>query len=185
MPTQITAGSRHSRLIVVIGLTAAMSAGWISARANSISQTSINECAANLLKAHRALIEDPSLRRTDEPLAAYVRRVSSPLPGESNDLYLIRIEGYVKALERAATAHELVVITPVLRDNSPANSESWRRIVSANLRFRSGAATVRALWFSGRTAKDPAEERKRLSLAITKTLLDLKAAFEGLRTVHP
>jgi hypothetical protein len=177
-------GSVPRMVVIVAAATLAVSLPS-GAQPHRMTQRRINELAATLLRAHRALIEEPGIRRADERLEAYMSRIAAPLPGETDAHYREREEGYVSAVERAAAYRGLLATRPTLRDRSVANLADWSRAEKVAAALPAAAARVRAAWISDRRGRPGAGETARLAGGLTEAVLLLKTAFEALRDAQP
>jgi hypothetical protein len=150
-----------------------------------IGQQRINEMASTLLRAHRALIEEPGLRREGERLETYMDRIAAPLPGESAARYRAREDGYVIALERVAGVENLLTAIPSLRDNSPPNARLWQQAVKASALLPTRSAHVRGAWTDCRRAGAGNAGSHRLGFEMAQTIFLIKAAYDALREARP
>jgi hypothetical protein len=150
-----------------------------------IAQQRINEMAAALLRAHRALIEEPGLRHEGERLEAYLERAAAPLPGESGVRYRVREGAYVAALERVAAAENLCTAIPSLHDNSLPNVTLWQHAVKASSLLPTRAAHVRVAWTDCRRAGAEHADTHRLGIEMAQTILWIKTAYDALREARP
>ena len=156
-----------------------------SAQARQISQQRTNELAAVLLRARRALIEEPGLRRDGERLETYMERIAARLPGEPDSRRLARGERYVTALERAASPGNICIAAPVLQDNSPANTRLWQKAAHASALLPQSAARVRAAWTACRQQRAGSAETQRLGRELTQAVYVIKSAYDALREARP
>jgi hypothetical protein len=182
--------NRAFRRIAIAGLFAAVMAAASPGRAlaagpRTVAQFRINEWAAGLLRAHRALIEDPGLRLPGEPLEVFTERIAAPLPGETEARYRERVDSYVASVQRAADVHRLCVALPVLHDTDASNVALWRKAVEASGHLHFRAAKVRETWLAFRHRRPNRTETRRLGMEIAQTLLVLKTAYEALRDARP
>jgi len=95
----------------------------------AITQRAINEVAAPVEMARRALLEEAGLRRPGEGLSVYVRRIALPLSGESNATYKKRIARYLTLLADSAKVALMLSAVPALHDTSAANKAQWDHLV--------------------------------------------------------
>jgi hypothetical protein len=171
-------------LLLSILLVAAARPSWAEPH-RPISQARINELAGVLLRAHRALIEEPGLRREGERLEPYMDRIAATLPGETSARYVARVDAYVAAIERAVDARNLCVSAPAPRDGSPANVALWNTAVRAEAKLPAQAARVRGAWAAIRRGSPTVAETHGLGSEMAKTILVIKAALEALRSARP
>ena len=147
--------------------------------AGSLSQRRINEYAASLLTAERALLEAPRLRQPDEPLPAYLRRLTLPLPNESEPQRRTRINGYFAALAKAITETAGLRKVPTLCDADAANLKTWKTASAAIAALPRCLQSLRADFKREKTAPDA------LPTELTQTIFALHAAREALRDARP
>jgi hypothetical protein len=110
--------------------------------------------------------------------------------GESKNTRLARHEEYVEAFKSLTDTRNLCIAVPNLRDKSPANIEKWQKATRASALL---PARYYALVSVGRTlvhhvdveSYDGQFHDQHLAREITKTLLEIKTAFEALREARP
>ena len=144
-----------------------------------LSQRRINESAASLLTAERAVLEAPRLRQPNEPLPDYCRRLVLTLPQETEAQRRTRINGYFAELEKATAQTATLRTVPPLCDSTPENRKRWRTI-SVSL-----SDLPRCL---RRLHADLTREKSApaaLPTELTQTLYALHAAKEALRDARP
>lgn len=166
------------------GLSLILIQGGPALAAQRVSQNRINEWAASLLRAHRALIDEPGLRRNGERLDLYLQRIAAPLDGETDEKWRARMRTFAAALTQAAGTGRLCLAAPALRDASPENAAAWRRAVRASAALPGSCA--RALAAIQSAGDTPSVARRRLvGLELTRTMYVVKDAFEALREARP
>lgn len=157
-----------------------------------LDQRRLNELAASLQKAHRALIEETRLRREGEHLEVYMARIAAPLPNENQDRYRARVERYLAAIRQAEQATHTYRAVPVLSDRSPGNVTLWknacRLIADLPVRVTKTQAEWRTVQAEERRAHPPAEKDRAIQafgLELTETLRLVKDASDALRDARP
>ena len=163
--------------IFCLGLLFAQAAG--GQKAAPLSPRRINEYAAALSGAERALLERPNLRRSGEALPDYCRRLVMSLPGEDAPRRKARINGYFAALERAAQQTADLRKPPALCDSSPENLQCWKAAAAAV------AALPRHLQNLRKDLKREKNAPAALFAELTQTLYTVHAARESLRNARP
>lgn len=146
---------------------------------NALSQRRINECAASLLTAERALLETPRLRLPNEPLPVYCRRLVLALPNETEARRKARISGYFAALAKAADQTAELKIAPPLCDSSPENQKRWQTVSASVAALPRCLRSLRADFQREKAAPDA------LSTELIQTLYAVHAAKEALRDARP
>ncbi len=143
-------------------------------------QRRINEAAASLERARRAILETPRLRRGKEDLSAYFGKIFSP--GAGRPVLMKDWKPFAAALERAA--HETVGYRklPPLLDTSSQNRKWWEGAVSALGRLPQKIQEIKA---AGQKKPDASGGNEALAKAFASTLLVLIEARDGLRNARP
>ena len=157
--------------------------GWgLATPADALTQRRINTLAACLLQTHLTLVEEPGIRRPEEPLPAYFGRLLALQPGEKPAARRTRITGYLASLGQAVDRTAALRRMPSLHATSTANRALWQQIglnlgdVSAYL------AKARAEWArEGSGPGAPAETAKAVAQAIWHT----QNAYAALRDALP
>lgn len=162
-----------SLLFLLFGLAAPPSAR----AAGPFPQRRINEFAATLERARRALIEETGLRPPGEPMARYLTRLAQPLPGEKPEAFRTRIESYLTLLAKAADETASIRRMPSLRDRSPANVATWQRASRALGFLPERIAKLREAW------RKPMAEQNRPPSA-SRSKLPNQAASELDEALH-
>ena len=145
----------------------------------ALSQRRINEYAAALLSAERALLEAPRLRLPNEPLPAYCRRLVLPLPNEKEAERRARINGYFAALEKAANQTAEIRKAPPLLDAELENQKRWKLISASVSALPRCLQSLRADFQREKTAPNA------LPNELIQTLYAIHAAKEALRDARP
>lgn len=149
-----------------------------------LMQYRINELAADLLKARRALNEETGLRQPNEPLHTYCERIAAPLPNESPIAYKTRLSGYIETLAQTIRATADARRVPLLRDNSTANRELWQRATTKLSYLPKRLARLRAVWQQQRLHPGVGTETA-LGAEMEETLLLMQNAYQALRDARP
>jgi hypothetical protein len=157
--------------------------------APATTQRQINGMAAALERARMALIEDTGLRQPQEPLSAYLDRIAAPQPGEAVTAYNVRLQGYLKAIEQAATATAPGRRVPPLRHADPANRQIWQRAAEALTRLPLSLQQARDAWKSVVSEETRNSARTaplhRLGAELNRSLAQILTAFGALRDARP
>lgn len=155
----------------------------IASRAQAITQRRINEMAATLQRAQKALIEETRLRKNNEYLDKYFARIALQLPGEKLDRYDSRIEGYLHSLSDAEKTTRELHAQPTLHDKSDGNRKLWE-VVSVSL--SSLPVKMEKLKLSWKQTKSVASGKgSSLGAELTQTLRFIKTAYDALRNARP
>jgi len=154
----------------------------MAVQAHAVTQRRINTAAASLYRVHLALVEEPGLRRPEEPLPAYFGRLLALQPGEKPAARHARVAAYLALLIQTANQNAPLCKIPALRSNSAANRALWQQI-SVNLRdVAASAAKVSQEWTREEaTPGTPAETAKSLA----KALWQIQNAYAALRDALP
>ena len=156
-----------------------------AAQPASIGQHRINELAGSLLRAYRALVEEPGLRRDGERLEPYMERIAAPLPGEPAGRYEARESAYIAALERAEAREQICTTVPILRDTSAANAAAWKKAANASAVIPARVTAVRELWSAQKGHQPSAAAARKLGLRMAQAILVIKLAYDALREARP
>ena len=154
------------------------------------TQRGINEMAATVEAARRALLDDAGLRKPGEALTPYLRRIALPLPAESRANYLARINGYLALLEQSAAATKTARALPALRDGSAANMAEWKRTVGALQYLPARLQKTERAWnmthyLVSNLDSAPSVPSTHFDREMEQTVQIVIAANEGLRDVKP
>ena len=168
------------RAVIVLG---AVLLGWgLAVPANALTQRRINTLAACLLQTHLALVEEPGIRRPEEPLPAYFERLLARQPGEKPAVRRARITGYLASLGQAVDQTSSLRRMPSLHATSAANRALWQQI-GLNLNDVSAyLVKARAEWAREEArASVPAETAK----AVAQAVWHIQNAYAALRDALP
>lgn len=129
--------SGFGALLLVLGLVAP---------AQAVTQRRINTLAACLFQTNGALVEQPGIRRPEEPLPAYFGRLLARQPGEKPAARHTRITGYLALLAQTVERTSSLRTIPSLHTTSAANRALWQQI-SLNLNdVAAYLAKARVVW---------------------------------------
>jgi len=168
------------KAVVVIGMLL-VSLGT-AVQAHAVTQRRINAAAASLYRVHLALVEEPGLRRPEEPLAAYFGRLLALQPGEKPAARHARVAEYLALLSQMANQTAPLRKIPVLQSNSSPNRALWQQI-SLNLQDVSASVTkVGMAW--GREEANPGTPTETAKV-LTKALWQIQNAYAALRDALP
>ena len=157
--------------------------GWgLGAPADALPQRRINALAACLLQTHLALVEEPGIRRPDEPLPGYFGRLLALQPGEKPSARRTRIAAYLALLGQTVDRTADLRRPPALHQTSPANRALWQQI-SLNMSDVSAyLVKARATWAREGTASGPPTETAK---AVAQAIWHIQNAYAALRDVIP
>ena len=166
----------------VIAIAVALVSTGMAVQAHAVTQRRINTAAASLYRVHLALVEEPGVRRPEEPLAAYFGRLLVRQPGEKPVARHARVAAYLNLLVQAANQTATLRKLPALRSNSAANRALWQQI-SLNLQDVEASATKLSVEWAREEANPgtPTETAK----ALTKALWQIQNAYAALRDALP
>lgn len=151
---------------------------------SAFTQRRINELAAALEQARRALNEETRLRQPGEKLPDYLRRLAAPLPAETPARYRARLERYLAALTQAATVTTMLQNVPSLHLDTPENRQTWDRAVRALKPLPLRLARVRAAWQRAESHPEKAATAE-LGSELTQTYQHVQTALDALRDARP
>jgi hypothetical protein len=154
----------------------------MATQADALTQRRINSAAACLFQVHLALVEDPGIRRPEEPLPLYFGRLLSLQPGEKPAVRHARVAAYLALLDQAADRTASLRKIPSLQATSAANRALWQQI-SLNLQAAPASlAKVRLTW-----AREEANPGTPVETAktLTQTIWQLQNAYAALRDALP
>lgn len=154
----------------------------------SVTQRQINEQAAALERARRAVAEDSGMRRPGEPLNGYLARLSVPSAHEAPAAYRKRIEGYLALFHRAAEATASARSVPTkLKDSSAGNRRTWETTSRALGFLPKRTETLSLAWRPLQSASAGAgpEDRKRFASELSETMHLVITGLDGLRDARP
>lgn len=154
-----------------------------SALAERITQSRINEMAAEIYRVQQQILVKPGLRREGEPLEAYIERLAKRREGEALKPYHQRLEAYLVAFEQMQTALNAVA-KPSLQDKSSKNQAHWDRInkLLGYLPFRT--KKVRAALHHHTNNSDGSKHRLFHS-EVSDTLRMIRSLYDNLRMARP
>ncbi len=150
--------------------------------AQALTQRRINTIAAGLFQIHSALVEDPGIRRPEEPLPVYFGRLLALQPGEKLTARHVRVAAYLALLDQAAARTAVLRKVPSLQASSATNRALWQQI-SLNLRnVPAEVAKARLAW-----AREEANPKAPSETAqtFTQTLWHIQNAYAALRDALP
>jgi len=154
----------------------------LTAQARALTQRRINTAAAALYRVHLALVEEPGVRRPEEPLPAYFGRLLALRPGEKPAARHARVAAYLTLLTQAANQTAPLRKVPSLHTGTAANRALWQQI-SQNLQAMSATTEkVSQEWAREEALPGtPAETAKTL----TQALWQIQNAYAALRDALP
>jgi len=154
----------------------------MAVRARAVTQRGINTAAASLYRVHLALVEEPGVRRPEEPLPAYFGRLLAQQPGEKPAARHARVVAYLALLSQVANQTASLRKIPELQSHSPTNRALWRQI-SLNLQDVSASVTKAGMAWGREEAAPgtPVETAKTLAQA----LWQIQNAYAALRDALP
>jgi len=152
--------------------------------APSITQRHINDYSAALERCRRKLLIDPGIRLHDEPLPAYILRISARLPGEDVPHYKTRLSAYVDALASATDSTASLRSLPALKSSSASNTALVMR-ASRDLSYLPKRMERVRLAAKAATANNGAAPAKALASEMLTTIQLILDAYSNLRDARP
>ena len=154
----------------------------------TMTQRRINELAAMVEQAQALLMEAPKLRKPNEPLAIYLKRLLHPLPSETAEGYKVRVQGYLQMFEQLAEATSVARKLPNLAHQTQENRLVWRKLNDAMNAIPAQSQKLRALWKATLQAPKPNAKASTLARLNAETLMMvaiLAKARQQLRVALP
>jgi hypothetical protein len=100
----------------------------LAAPAQAVTQRRINTLAAYLYETNRALVDEPGIRRPEEPLPAYFGRLLARQPGEKPGVRHARVTAYLTFLTQTVDRTSSLRTIPSLHTTTAANRTLWQQI---------------------------------------------------------
>jgi hypothetical protein len=139
-----------------------------------LTQRKINAMAAKIENALSAILEVPKLRRPNEPLPDYCRRLTDRIHGEVTADHKKRLIGYTESLAQALPREIAGSSRLGLADQSAANQARWGRLTRTFGYLPGRLKKLRAVIAEGKPAAGELEQTLALLTSARNELRDAR-----------
>lgn len=149
-----------------------------------LTQRQINVFAAELDRVIYTVVDGAGLRRSQESLPDYLRRIALRIDGETQTQYQKRIESYLSVFLKADRATASLRRLPPLRDTSPTNHALWQKTIKSLNYLPGRLARMQAVWKRAKSEARPSGNNT-FGQELDQTLNLILFARDCLRDARP